>query len=96
MFDFNFGLGPLLKVFAFLYITYLTVFAKLKVPALYFYLFGIGSLLYSNHLYNLSMLKNAFFKVVNKPSLLMMPAFLEHSSVGILAILVGIYVSMQK
>ena len=96
MFDFNFGLGPLLKVFAFFYIAYLTIFAKLKVPSLYFYLFGVGSLLYSNHLYNLSVIEKAFFTVVHKPSLLMMPAYLEHSAVGILAILIGIYVSMQK
>jgi hypothetical protein len=90
-FDFQIGVGPMIKLVALLYLAYLTIFKNLKVPPLFFLLVGLANLLYINRFRNLSIIHKDYFKIFGIKSLETQPLFVEHTLSGVLYIIIAIY-----
>uniref|UniRef100_A0A6C0HWP6 Uncharacterized protein n=1 Tax=viral metagenome TaxID=1070528 RepID=A0A6C0HWP6_9ZZZZ len=91
LYDFKFGLGPILKASGIIYLAYLAVYKNIKIPPLFFLIIGIASLLYSNHFRNLSILHKDYLKIHKVKHLYYQPLFVDHIISGIVCILTAIY-----
>lgn len=91
LYDFKFGLGPILKASCIIYLAYLAVYKNVKIPPLFFLIIGIASLLYSNHFRNLSILHKDYLKIHQVKHLYYQPLFIDHIISGIVCVLTAIH-----
>ena len=91
LYDFKFGLGPILKASCIIYLAYLAVYKNVKIPPLFFLIIGIASLLYSNHFRNLSILYKDYLTIHGAKHLYNQPLFLDHIISGTICVLTAIY-----